>query len=246
MLYCRTFPWLAALCLLSSCPTGVAGVRISEFLAGNDGLLEDEDLQSPDWIEIHNTGPGAVDLGGWHLTDSAGDLTHWTFPATNLPAGGYLIVFASGKNRAESGRELHTNFQLDNGGEFLALVEPDGTTIANAFAPAYPDQRANVSYGRVDVASAVTPLVTGNAGARVHVPTDGSLGTAWTAAAFDDSAWLQTNTPVGFEAGVAVSPLLAMDVNERGQSPLEPVLHFPPNKCLYSVNTIEHYAGDDE
>ena len=41
------------------------------------------------------------------------------------------MVFASGKNRATSGAELHTSFQLDNGGGYLLLVPPDGTTVAS-------------------------------------------------------------------------------------------------------------------
>ena len=131
--------------LLPVTPSGAA-VTISEFLTANDGLLQDEDSESPDWIELYNSGPGAVNLGGWHLTDDELNLTQWTFPATNFPAGSYMVVFASGKNRAVAGRELHTNFQLDDNGGYLALVEPDGTTTASSY-PDYPPQRANVSYG---------------------------------------------------------------------------------------------------
>ncbi len=123
-----------------------AALSISEFLAINDGLLSDEDSESPGWIEIYNSGPGTVNCNGWHLTDNAGNLSKWTFPATNLPAGGYLVVFASGKNRAVAGRPLHTNFQLADGGGYLALIQPDGVTIANAYDD-YPPQRFNVSYG---------------------------------------------------------------------------------------------------
>src|SRR5882672_9443563 len=96
-----------------------AGVIISEFLAQNDGGLHDQDGETPDWIELHNTGASAVDLSGWHLTDTATNLTKWTFPSTNLAGGGYLIVFASGKNRATNGAELHTNFQLDQNGGYI-------------------------------------------------------------------------------------------------------------------------------
>jgi len=123
-----------------------AALSISEFLAINDGFLSDEDSESPGWIEIYNSGPGTVNCSGWHLTDDAGNLSKWTFPATNLPAGGYMVVFASGKNRAIAGRPLHTNFQLADGGGYLALTQPDGTTIANAYDD-YPPQRFNVSYG---------------------------------------------------------------------------------------------------
>lgn len=125
--------------------TAAGAVRINEFLAINDGGLEDEDGDASDWIELFNSGDEAVDLTGWYLTDDASNLTKWSFPATNLGGLDYLVVFASDKNRL--GRELHANFRLTGDGEYLALVRPDGVTIATEFAPAFPPQQSNVSYG---------------------------------------------------------------------------------------------------
>src|SRR5689334_2307739 len=68
-----------------------AALRISEFLAQNDGGLRDRDDETPDWIELQNDSSVPVNLAGWHLADSSTNLTRWTFPATNLPAGGYLV-----------------------------------------------------------------------------------------------------------------------------------------------------------
>ena len=62
---------------------------ITEFLASNDSTLDDEDGESSDWIEIFNAGDTALDLDGWHLTDSAANLTQWTFPDVSLAAGQY-------------------------------------------------------------------------------------------------------------------------------------------------------------
>jgi hypothetical protein len=56
------------------------------------------------------------------------------------------VVCASGKNRAVAGRPLHTNFQLAGNNGYLALVQPDGVTIAHAYN-SYPEQRFNVSCG---------------------------------------------------------------------------------------------------
>src|SRR6185436_15842142 len=114
-------------------------VLISEFAAVNDGPLADEDGDNSDWIELHNTGTNTVNLNGWYLTDAAGNLQKWRFPATNMPPNGYLIVFASNKDRRVAGRTLHTNFKLEAGGEYLALVKPDGVTVASAYDP-YPPQ----------------------------------------------------------------------------------------------------------
>src|SRR5688572_19193127 len=102
---------------------------ITEFMAANSGTLLDEDGDSSDWIEIHNAGTNVANLNGWFLTDKAGDLTQWRFPGTNLAPHAFLVVFASGKDRRAPGAPLHTNFRLDNTGEYIALVRPDGTSI---------------------------------------------------------------------------------------------------------------------
>jgi hypothetical protein len=39
---------------------------------------------------------------------------------------------------------LHTNFRLSAGGEYLALVEPDGRTIVAEFAPLFAPQVPDV------------------------------------------------------------------------------------------------------
>jgi hypothetical protein len=121
-------------------------VVINEFVAVNDAGLPDTDGDFPDWIELHNRGPVPVSLLDWSLTDDATQLRRWRFPAVSLAANGYLLVFASAKNRATAGAQLHTNFKLDGDGEFLALIRPDGS-MASQFAPGFPNQRRNISYG---------------------------------------------------------------------------------------------------
>jgi hypothetical protein len=126
----------------------LAKVMINEFLASNGGkTYRDEDGDSSDWIELYSTETVAVNLNGWFLTDDPAQLTKWRFPAYAMQPGEYLVVFASGKNRTNllTGR-LHTNFQLNKGGGFLALVD-QYTNIVSAFQ-AYPTQTKDVSYGR--------------------------------------------------------------------------------------------------
>jgi CotH kinase protein/Lamin Tail Domain len=140
--------------------TAGAAPVISEFLADNDGGLRDEDGEDQDWIEIHNPDAAAVDLAGWRLTDDPARLSKWVFPPYNLPAGGRLIVWASEKDR-DAG-QLHTNFKLDQDGEYLALISPSGT-VSTEFAPVFPFQTANVSYGRgfggTVTSTVISPLV---------------------------------------------------------------------------------------
>ncbi|NNF27708.1 MAG: hypothetical protein HKN73_10855, partial [Gemmatimonadetes bacterium] len=130
-------------------PAGQGVLRLNEFLASNvDGLL-DEDGEDSDWIEIHNGGSAPVNLSGWYVTDDANDLTRWAFPAVTVEAGAYLVLFASDKDRRVAGAELHTSFRLSGGGEYLALVQPDGTTVEDEYSPTFPPQTENVSYGYV-------------------------------------------------------------------------------------------------
>src|SRR5688572_14140322 len=100
---------------------------ISEFMADNGNTLADQDGAFSDWIEIHNPTPNTVNLDGYYLTDDASLPLKWRIPSVTLPASGNLVVFASGKDRAVAGQELHTNFELDAAGDYLALVKPDGT-----------------------------------------------------------------------------------------------------------------------
>ncbi|MFT4640233.1 MAG: hypothetical protein ACI8T1_003560 [Verrucomicrobiales bacterium] len=76
-----------------------ADLVISEVQAANSRTLVDLDGDSSDWVEIYNSGPSEVNLDGYHLTDDAADLVKWKFPAVSLTPGGFLVVFASGKDR---------------------------------------------------------------------------------------------------------------------------------------------------
>jgi hypothetical protein len=133
-----------------SVSSALTNIVINEFLAANisaNGLL-DEDSQLDDWIEIYNRGASSVNLAGWSLTDNADQPNEWSFPATNLDAGQYLIVFASGKDRAVAGANLHANFTLNVSGEYLGLYNADfPQRVAQEFAPKFPPQRNDYSYG---------------------------------------------------------------------------------------------------
>jgi hypothetical protein len=183
---------------------------ISELLALNNNSLTDNDGDSSDWIEIANPSDEAIELGGWYLTDDADTLTKWRFPGTRIGAGEHLIVFASGKDLKRSATELHTNFRLSGDGEFLALVKPDGLTIASQFRPAFPPQFDDVSYGQLQTKSVTTLVSEGNT-AHYLVPDahDASqIGSTWTGGhePFDDSpsaGWSSGPLALGFEVPMA-------------------------------------------
>ena len=125
---------------------------ISEFMADNSEGLLDETGEPSDWIELCNSTGDPAALDGYYLTDDANSLTKWRIPDVTIAPGGYLVIFASGLDRAVAGSQLHTNFSLNACGEYLALVKPDGVTVVTEFSPTYPNQRPDISYGFDDVA----------------------------------------------------------------------------------------------
>ncbi len=61
-----------------------------------------------------------------------------------------MIIFASGKDRGTAaGEQPHTNFKLSSDGDYLALVQADGVTIADEYTPEFPPQTTDVSYGYI-------------------------------------------------------------------------------------------------
>jgi hypothetical protein len=142
-------------------------LAIGEFMAVNSNVSDLRPMPSvnmytfvdgrqvyEDWIEVQNLTDAAVSLDGWYLTDNANNLTKWQFPAGySIPARGTLVVYASNKDIEKYGYpfvdtlgSLHTNFELAMGGEFLALVRPDGLWIEHTYG-VYPKQQGLVSYG---------------------------------------------------------------------------------------------------
>ena len=133
-----------------------ADIVINEFMARNRGAHTNAvGDDRADWIELHNNGPLTVDLTGMYLTDDPFDLTNWAFPTSSIPAGGYLLVYADNSATSMMAGELHADFALSTGGEYLALVDTNGSTIVyeyNAYEYdlgqfGYPPQTENISYG---------------------------------------------------------------------------------------------------
>jgi hypothetical protein len=127
---------------------GPGNLIINEFLAVNGTGLLDENGDPEDWIEIFNPGATAVNLAGWALTNDADDLAKWVFPSRSIPANGYLVVFASGKNKTPASGNLHTNFTLNDSGGFLALAGPQFPRVAVSTFDDYPAQRTDYTFGQ--------------------------------------------------------------------------------------------------
>jgi hypothetical protein len=131
---------------------GLPTVRINEFLASNvstNGLVDQFGNLSP-WIELYNFGSNDVNLAGYSLTDDPTAPDNWVFPSVLLLAGQFLVVFADGLDLKAVGgsNQLHTSFALTAAGAYLGLFDDESPRVAlTEFAPTYPPQRNDYSYG---------------------------------------------------------------------------------------------------
>ncbi len=105
------------------------GVVLSEIMIKNRATVADDQGAYPDYIELRNASTRGVSLNGYMLSDSDQAPDKFVFPDVTLPAGGYLLVFASGTERKEG--QLHTGFSLSEG-ETVFLSDPRGRVISSA------------------------------------------------------------------------------------------------------------------
>lgn len=143
------------ICVLFSgsilCNTNFTGVNqtnyrsnlvINEFMADNSITIASPDGNSPDWIELFNSGNMTIDLSGMYLTDDLTDPMCWQFPeGTTIGPREYLIVWAD-----RNGGEFYASFGLNANGEEIGLFDSDGQTLIDSVI--YVKQIQDVSYGR--------------------------------------------------------------------------------------------------
>ncbi|UCG58813.1 MAG: lamin tail domain-containing protein, partial [Phycisphaerales bacterium] len=127
---------------------------INEVMASNSSGVLDPQGEYDDWIEIHNSSDGAIDIGGMYLTDDLEDPTMWKIPdnnpsGTTIGAHGYLLVWID-NDAGDSG--LHANFELDADGDEIALFARDGATLIDTIS--FGDQTTDISFGRYPNAKA--------------------------------------------------------------------------------------------
>ena len=88
-------------------------VVINEALTHSDGALGD-------WLELGNTTSSDIDIGGWYLSDTKGDLRLYQIPVgTILPANSYLVFSAN----------VDPAFAADYGGQFNFTIDKLGETV---------------------------------------------------------------------------------------------------------------------
>ena len=203
-------------------PVETDGPVISEFMADNGGVLQDEDTDSPDWIEIYNGQNATVNLAGWRLTNTQGNNSMWTFPSISMAPYTYKIGYASGKNRTVATGQLHTNFTLPKEGGYLALVKPDGVTIATEFT--YGVQYPDVSYGEKSPGRTLGYLQPSTPGLKLPYSTAQAAG-----GPAEDVVWSRVggiitgSTPVAITAPIAPGAVVRYTLNNTEPGAVSPI-----------------------
>lgn len=100
----------AASCSVDTTGPFSTSVKLSEFLP-NPSTTESND----EFIELYNSGDEAVDLTGWIIQDASG--TDYVLSGS-IGAGRYLTWYRS-----------DTKISLNNSGDSVTLVQPDGKTV---------------------------------------------------------------------------------------------------------------------
>lgn len=107
----------------------------------NEVLAKTDIDPGADWIELYNGESQAVDLSGFGLQDSAGEV--WALPeGTSIESGGFLQIWAD--DAAEEG--LHAPFKLSKDGEEVVLTDVAGDVIDSV---TFPELAAEETYARI-------------------------------------------------------------------------------------------------
>lgn len=123
-----------------------AKVRLNEYATKGSVTLADEDGEFTAWVELHNYGDKELSLASFTLSDDPAKTDKWTFPAVTIPAGGYRVIYLSGKTKTyAAGGPLHADFVLSGKEPSLTLYAADGKKVDDCTVN---DLTSNLSCGR--------------------------------------------------------------------------------------------------
>jgi hypothetical protein len=140
---------------------------------------------APDWVEILNTGSTTVHLAGWTLED--GNTTNiFVFPATNITAGGFIVVNCDPLGTSPDS----ARFGLNRQDERVILRNPSGAIVDIVTTG---PQLADHSIGRIDGTIQLTLLTPGaeNIPAELGVPSSLVINEWLANAAPGQSDWFE-------------------------------------------------------
>lgn len=103
-------------------------VVINEFMA--------IPILAEDWIELYNATDSQVDLSGYYVSDTLGNLTRYRIPDGTVVEGRDFLFIT----------QTERGFGIGSEGETIVLTAPDGKTVQSQYS--YSEQRPGVSMGR--------------------------------------------------------------------------------------------------
>jgi hypothetical protein len=114
-------------------PKAGPALRLTEVVAANSSGLRDERGQAEDWVELVNTGPTPIDLGGLALSRDYYDrASAWNFPSNRwVQPGEKLIVFCD-DDRTDG--PLHASFKLVRTGDRIFLIQINTWTVIDSLS----------------------------------------------------------------------------------------------------------------
>ena len=121
-------------------------VLINEVVSSNKRSLVDENVGSPDWVELYNPTSEAVSLSGYGISDSMRNLHKYVFEeGVSIAPGAYLVIYCGDNSGVTKTDVPCTGFGLSKSGDYLFLTDEFYGLIQQLEIPAlYTD----VSYAR--------------------------------------------------------------------------------------------------
>ena len=105
-------------------PSPTAPVYVNEVMC----VSAKGETYNKDFIEIYNSSDGEISLGGYGLSKNESGAV-FKFPAVTIPAGGYRVVYCTGKNSSKADKTLTAAFKLGQDGESIFFFDPEGHII---------------------------------------------------------------------------------------------------------------------
>lgn len=117
----------------------------------NEVLAHSHELA--DWIELHNTTDGLINIGGWFLSDSNIDdpnMMKYEIPlGTGIPGNGYIVFYEDQHFGNPQSEGVNTPFALSEGGETVYLRSGSGGVIGGyEESEDFGASASNIAFGR--------------------------------------------------------------------------------------------------
>ena len=164
-------------------------LKINELMSSNRNVVYDEDGDSPDWLEIINTGSSGIYMGDYYLSDDVSIPLMWQLPDMELQAGETMLIFASGKDRWQTNLSRYTFIDKgDTWNYILPETEPSGNWKTVGFDDSSWDSGASgIGYSDGDDATIIPATLSVFMRKSVVIPNVDAVEEMWLHIDFDDA-----------------------------------------------------------